>query len=970
MKRLNKVTALLLVFLLAFSSFGITALAEGTEPETMQANETPLTPEETADTILQRLRDFVDTIKRFIQAIKDFIYGILGIVKPIYIPVDSVSLSDEFLLMSVGDTVALTPIISPDDASKKQVAWASDDESVATVDANGNVLAVGTGFATITVTTVDGGKTASVQVLVGDIAVPADGSIQAAIDAASPGQVIAVAPGVYREQLSVYKAIVLLGPNFDIPGSADRGPEAVITYPDGADITNGALIDVSANNVFIKGFSCLNEEATAPVDAHELIFTGVNIEFTNNRVVSAGDKIALYFGDANAAETDRWGLVIAGNYIESGSRYAALVVENTGAIIETNEIYGGSVALQISPLANTVGGAVNDNVLQAADAAILHENAFNGSGEWSYDGNIIAPLATANAFRWPDGYFRGFAARSIGVSGTGADPAVSFAGNIIEVPEDYDEAVWSETIGFHFIADISDTAVFDFTGNTIAGVTFGAVRDAGLADLDAILADNTFPEGSMVTGNVIKVPTWADMADTSWFVSSNTSFTLTTGAQLAGLAALVNSGTNFNGKTVNLGADIDLMNLEWTPIGNASNWFRGIFNGNDYKISGLKITDNTLAAVGLFGYVRASSGDGAGIRNLEISGKIDIKDANVMSPNVGLVAGLVWGFVENCRTTDVKADNTIIYKSIFSQSGQHRPAVGGLVGYTANSGYPHNGITGSSFTGTILVETTVEYIPGVTPNSGPYLGGLVGMANRVNVSGSTVNADITGNAYRYMAMGGIIGYAMGEKMSFNDLTFTGDLNGHTNMVGESASTSCSLQMGGIVGAGEFAGDAGECGVVNATVSGSLTADIDGVGARVYTGGVVGYVYPYWRDPLLAKFEIVDCNVDLQHNVILDSEASVYTGGLAGIMYNDAAVKSTIEFRDSVVAGEINVVSTVVGSEKAAYIGGLLGYGVKNNSDSALDPDFIITNCTTVTPNVSLDYATLVVGEIWGINEWE
>ena len=156
------------------------------------------------------------------------------------------------------------------------------------------------------------------------------------------------------------------------------------------------------------------------------------------------------------------------------------------------------------------------------------------------------------------------------------------------------------------------------------------------------------------------------------------------------------------------------MNLEWTPIGNASNWFRGIFNGNDYKISGLKITDNTLAAVGLFGYVRASSGDGAGIRNLEISGKIDIKDANVMSPNVGLVAGLVWGFVENCRTTDVKADNTIIYKSIFSQSGQHRPAVGGLVGYNANSGYPHNGITGSSFTGTILVETTVEYIPGVT----------------------------------------------------------------------------------------------------------------------------------------------------------------------------------------------------------------------------------------------------------------
>ena len=43
--------------------------------------------------------------------------------------------------------------------------------------------------------------------------------------------------------------------------------------------------------------------------------------------------------------------------------------------------------------------------------------------------------------------------------------------------------------------------------------------------------------------------------DTSWYTGheSDTTFTLTTADQLAGLASLVNSGTTFEGKTVKLG---------------------------------------------------------------------------------------------------------------------------------------------------------------------------------------------------------------------------------------------------------------------------------------------------------------------------------------------------------------------------------------------------------------------------------
>ena len=58
-----------------------------------------------------------------------------------------------------GETITLNAVITPSNASDKTCTWSSSDEGVATVDANGKVTAVGVGAATITVTTVDGGKT-------------------------------------------------------------------------------------------------------------------------------------------------------------------------------------------------------------------------------------------------------------------------------------------------------------------------------------------------------------------------------------------------------------------------------------------------------------------------------------------------------------------------------------------------------------------------------------------------------------------------------------------------------------------------------------------------------------------------------------------------------------------------------------------------------------------------------------------
>ena len=59
----------------------------------------------------------------------------------------------------MGETIELTATVYPANASNQSVTWASSDEAVATVDANGNVTGVAEGSATITATTVDGGKT-------------------------------------------------------------------------------------------------------------------------------------------------------------------------------------------------------------------------------------------------------------------------------------------------------------------------------------------------------------------------------------------------------------------------------------------------------------------------------------------------------------------------------------------------------------------------------------------------------------------------------------------------------------------------------------------------------------------------------------------------------------------------------------------------------------------------------------------
>ncbi len=94
--------------------------------------------------------------------------------EPQKVAVTGVSLKPNTLSLKVGEAETLSAVVIPANADNKTVSWSTSDPSVATV-ANGLVTAVKEGSATITVTTADGGKTATCAVTVSTDIVPVTG---------------------------------------------------------------------------------------------------------------------------------------------------------------------------------------------------------------------------------------------------------------------------------------------------------------------------------------------------------------------------------------------------------------------------------------------------------------------------------------------------------------------------------------------------------------------------------------------------------------------------------------------------------------------------------------------------------------------------------------------------------------------------------------------------------------------------
>mgnify|MGYP002518487672 CR=1 FL=1 len=99
---------------------------------------------------------------------ESFGFAVVSANVKVRIPVIGVTLDRDTLTLNNGEnnTAKLTATVDPDKATNKNLTWKSSNESIATVDGDGNVTALKKGTATITVATEDGNLSASCVVTV------------------------------------------------------------------------------------------------------------------------------------------------------------------------------------------------------------------------------------------------------------------------------------------------------------------------------------------------------------------------------------------------------------------------------------------------------------------------------------------------------------------------------------------------------------------------------------------------------------------------------------------------------------------------------------------------------------------------------------------------------------------------------------------------------------------------------------
>jgi fibronectin type 3 domain-containing protein len=247
--------------------------------------------------------------------------------------------------------------------------------------------------------------------------------------------------------------------------------------------------------------------------------------------------------------------------------------------------------------------------------------------------------------------------------------------------------------------------------------------------------------------------------DTSWYTGNTSAayYTISTGAQLAGLAKLTNEGNDFTGKTIILTQDIDLGDHDWTPIGNTvlesgdahTYPFNGTFEGGGFDITGLVIGTNaspntTMAGTGLFGLTDVSTI----IKNISVDIKIfstylDLTNKTEFSG--GGIVGNNNGIIINCH-----ASGTITGSQ--GCSGGIAGRMGGGAIYNCYSsatvtGFLAGGITGWGWDGSIINC----YATGVIAGSGS-AGGLIGYVYVTHVTNGYWNSSATPIGYNGSGM--------------------------------------------------------------------------------------------------------------------------------------------------------------------------------------------------------------------------
>lgn len=219
--------------------------------------------------------------------------------------------------------------------------------------------------------------------------------------------------------------------------------------------------------------------------------------------------------------------------------------------------------------------------------------------------------------------------------------------------------------------------------------------------------------------------------------------TISSGDKLIRFAEEVNSGTTYEGSTVELTADIDLAGKNFIPIGKFVDGgradFRGVFDGKGHLIKNMNLT-SSYAYLGLFGY-----SNGGTIMNVIVDSSCSITNTNPSNLSYG--AGIV-GYA-NGGQSEVKVMNCVNMGTIMGTGNLTR--LGGIVGVLFAYSKP------------ATIQNCANFGPIIHLGTGGsvYAGGIAGWMTGLNSNQSSVSNCVNlGQVTSYpQNTGGIVGYS-------------------------------------------------------------------------------------------------------------------------------------------------------------------------------------------------------------------
>ncbi len=311
-----------------------------------------------------------------------------------------------------------------------------------------------------------------------------------------------------------------------------------------------------------------------------------------------------------------------------------------------------------------------------------------------------------------------------------------------------------------------------------------SIADAALQGDYTVLTSNVPDKYEVVNSNGV----WT--VETS-MITEGEVITVYSANALKKIADKVNAGENYyEGKTIKLGADIDLNNVEWIPIGSAvkDHGFMGNFDGNGYAIKNLKMTtlpldSDSYVYAGLFGVTEGTSPTQQNyIKNLVIE--------NVTIDTKGYIAAaaIAYPYYTIVENVTVKGDISI-------KGGDY---TAGALAYTRRCVDAKDitvaGNEGSSIEGNITVGGVISDIQmngglkanylnfsasGLTIKAAKSVGGISGIISQQALNGATVeNVTLVCEDART----GIIAGADGGNSTLTNVSYN-NVTGATRVIG-------------------------------------------------------------------------------------------------------------------------------------------------------------------------------------------